>query len=123
MSSSTSIQQNSITALRPAQALPTIVAAPSASPRATAGPEPVATRPQPAKVTPEDAARLEADLARLAPPTASLRFRVDPELNRVVVSIVDSKTGDILRQIPSEEALAIAQSLSDSGSGIVRDSA
>jgi len=86
-------------------------------------PEPVASRPQPTRVTPEDAARLEADLARLAPPTASLRFRVDPELNRVVVSIVDSKTGDILRQIPSEEALAIAQSLSDSGSGIVRDSA
>ncbi len=123
MSSSTSIQPSTIAALRPAQAVPPLVGAPQASPRTTAVPEPVASRPEPAKVSPEDAARLQADLARLAPPTASLRFRVDPELNRVVVSIVDSETGDILRQIPSDEALAIAQSLSDSGSGIVRDSA
>jgi len=122
MSSSTSIQPNSVSAVRPAQAVVANVGAPAAPPRVVV-PEPVASRPQPTRVTPEDAARLEADLARLAPPTASLRFRVDPELNRVVVSIVDSKTGDILRQIPSEEALAIAQSLSDSGSGIVRDSA
>lgn len=91
--------------------------------------------PQPAAVAPamppaveivdprEKASRVAAELERIAPPNASLRFRVDPEAGRVVVSVVDAETGDILRQIPSEEALAIAQSLADTGSGIVKTQA
>jgi flagellar protein FlaG len=123
MSSSTSIQPINVAAVRQTQATTTNVVPLVPAARTLAAQEPVVNRPEPAKPAPEDSARLEADLARLAPQTASLRFRVDPELNRVVVSIVDSETGDILRQIPSDEALAIAQSLSDFGSGIVRDSA
>lgn len=72
---------------------------------------------------PEQIQRMAADLARLTPPTASVRFRVDPDADRVVISVVDADTGDVLRQIPSEEALAIARSLADSGSGIVSDRA
>jgi flagellar protein FlaG len=71
----------------------------------------------------EKASRVAAELERIAPPNASLRFRVDPEASRVVVSVVDAETGDVLRQIPSEEALAIAQSLADTGSGIVNTQA
>jgi uncharacterized FlaG/YvyC family protein len=37
--------------------------------------------------------------------------------------VVDAETGDVLRQIPSEEALAIAKSLAETGSGIVSDKA
>ncbi|MCE3003070.1 MAG: flagellar protein FlaG [Xanthomonadaceae bacterium] len=79
--------------------------------------------PQPATDPRERASRVAAELARLAPPTSSLRFRVDPESDQVVVSVVDASTGDVLRQIPSEEALAIAKSLAETGTGIVSDKA
>ncbi len=79
--------------------------------------------PQPASDPRERASRVAAELARLAPPTSSLRFRVDPESDQVVVSVVDASTGDVLRQIPSEEALAIAKSLAETGTGIVSDKA
>jgi flagellar protein FlaG len=82
-----------------------------------------AARREAEQPAPEQLQRLAADLARLTPPTASVRFRVDPDVDRVVISVVDADTGDVLRQIPSEEALAIARSMADSGSGIVSDRA
>ena len=42
----------------------------------------------------------------------SLQFSVDEELGRVIVKIVDTETQDVIRQIPSEEAIALAKSLS-----------
>lgn len=44
----------------------------------------------------------------------SLQFRVDEGSGRVVVSVRDPSTGELIRQIPSEAALRIAQGL-DSG--------
>ncbi len=35
----------------------------------------------------------------------SLQFRVDEDSGRVVVSVRDPSTGELIRQIPSEEAL------------------
>ena len=43
--------------------------------------------------------------------SAGLEFKVDSSSKRVVVRIVDSETGQVIRQIPTEEMLAIAQSL------------
>jgi flagellar protein FlaG len=40
-----------------------------------------------------------------------LHFRVDDSSDRVVVTVVDSESGHVIRQIPSEEMLAVAQSL------------
>lgn len=40
-----------------------------------------------------------------------LQFRVDDDIGRVVVSVRDSDTGELIRQIPSEAALRIAKSL------------
>lgn len=45
----------------------------------------------------------------------SLQFEVDADLDRTVVKLVDSKTGEVVRQIPSEELLAIAKKLKGSG--------
>ncbi|MBK6690323.1 MAG: flagellar protein FlaG [Deltaproteobacteria bacterium] len=45
----------------------------------------------------------------------SLQFEVDADLDRTVVKLVDSKTGEVVRQIPSEELVAIAKRLKDSG--------
>ena len=50
-----------------------------------------------------------------------LEFRVDQQLNRVIVSIVDPRDGTVLRQMPSEEALRIARSLADEGNGGLLD--
>lgn len=41
----------------------------------------------------------------------SLEFRVDDSTGVVVVSVRDAVTGDVIRQIPSEAALRIAESL------------
>ena len=41
----------------------------------------------------------------------NLQFSVDQETGRTVVTVRDSSTGEIIRQIPDAEALRIAQSL------------
>ncbi|SAI02650.1 flagellar protein [Bordetella ansorpii] len=41
--------------------------------------------------------------------STQLQFEVDPDINRVVVSVVDSKSGDVVRTIPSEAVLRIAK--------------
>jgi uncharacterized FlaG/YvyC family protein len=40
-----------------------------------------------------------------------LRFSIDSDSKRVVVKIIDQNTSQVLRQIPSEEALEISKSL------------
>ncbi len=42
---------------------------------------------------------------------AALDFRIDDDTGRLVVSVIDRSSGDVLRQIPSEEALRIAHHL------------
>jgi flagellar protein FlaG len=78
------------------------------------------------KQSEESAEKLQKALSDLtntgAASNTGLRFRVEQKSGRVVVEIVDSKTGDLLKQIPSEEALRIAQQLADGGSsGLVDD--
>lgn len=41
----------------------------------------------------------------------NLEFSMDSETNRSVVKLVDSETGDVIRQFPSEEALAISRAI------------
>ncbi|MBC3917347.1 flagellar protein FlaG [Undibacterium sp. CY18W] len=41
----------------------------------------------------------------------SLEFSVEEHSNKVVVKVVDQQTKEVLRQIPSEEALEISRSL------------
>lgn len=40
-----------------------------------------------------------------------LNFRVDEELGRTVVTVSDRESGELIRQIPSEEMLEIARSV------------
>lgn len=40
-----------------------------------------------------------------------LQFRVDEDTDRVIVTVTDSETHEVIRQIPSEEILAVAKSL------------
>lgn len=43
--------------------------------------------------------------------TSDLKFSVDKDSGRMVVTIVDSKTKEVIRQIPGEEVLAIRRAL------------
>jgi flagellar protein FlaG len=57
----------------------------------------------------EKAARRMEDYVRSV--GRSLQFRIDENSGRVVVSVRDPSTGELIRQIPSESALRIAESL------------
>jgi len=41
----------------------------------------------------------------------NLQFAVDHDTGKTVVKVIDSSTNEVIRQIPSQEVLAIAQSL------------
>ena len=43
----------------------------------------------------------------------SLEFRVDQDSHRVIVSVHDAATGEVIRQIPDEEVLRTARALSE----------
>lgn len=43
----------------------------------------------------------------------SLEFRVDAASGRTVLSVRDAQTGDLIRQIPGEEALRLAEMAED----------
>lgn len=52
-----------------------------------------------------------------------LEFSVDDESDRTIVKVVDTNTKDVIRQIPSEEALAISKALDQVIGNLVRDKA
>lgn len=43
--------------------------------------------------------------------SSNLQFSVDQDSGQTIVRVVDTETKDVIRQIPNEEALAIAKSL------------
>lgn len=43
-----------------------------------------------------------------------LNFSLDEELGRTIITVVDDESGEVIRQIPSEEMLEIARVLSES---------
>lgn len=56
----------------------------------------------------------------------NLEFKVDDATKQVVMTIVDKESGEVIRQLPSEEALALAKRMLDADGdpgGIVEDSA
>lgn len=40
-----------------------------------------------------------------------LKFEIDEEAGRVIVQVIDAQTGDVVRQLPSEEAIEMSRSL------------
>lgn len=64
---------------------------------------------------PADSGEVKQAVSRLNSYVQNLRrdlqFRVDEDSNRVIVTVVDSESGEVIRQIPSDEVLAVAQNL------------
>lgn len=54
-----------------------------------------------------------------------LQFQVDDDSGEVVVKVVDPETQEVIRQIPSEEAVALAKALREemAGGGLFRETA
>jgi len=50
-----------------------------------------------------------------------LQISVDDGSGRTVVRVVNPETQEVIRQIPTEEVLKLAASLSNSGGGIISD--
>jgi len=53
----------------------------------------------------------------------TINFRVDPGSGRTIVSVLDATTGEVIRQVPGEEALKLAQRIEAGLSALVDESA
>jgi flagellar protein FlaG len=92
--------------------------------------------------SPPDTAQPVADPAKTAQPTAAqlkdavdnlnnamkqiqsdLEFSIDKDTHRTIIKVVDSKTGDTIKQFPSEDALAIMRALDKMQGLLVRQKA
>jgi len=84
---------------------------------ATSAPNAAAT---PAKASPEDIQRASADLQRrvntLAP---ELQFSVDETSGRSIIKFTDRATNEVIRQFPSEEALALTRAMDQFQRGLI----
>ena len=45
--------------------------------------------------------------------TRELNFSIDEELGKTVVRVIDENTGDVIRQIPSEDMLQLARNIAE----------
>ena len=85
----------------------------------SAGIPPVSSTPTPAAYgapgsgTQPDVRSLQRFLDNATAGT-QLRFRVDTDVGRVVVQVLDIQSGEVVRQIPREEALKLARDALDS---------
>ncbi len=110
-----------------------LIAQGSASPRyqhdaaavqvvSTPAPAPVATAPsRPASPPTLDQVRAASEQIErfLKSSGRALDFHVDGDSGLVVVVVRDSASGDVIRQIPSEEALHLAQTLTEGSKSLV----
>jgi flagellar protein FlaG len=78
---------------------------------ATPPQQPAATSASAAPSTASLEQALDEMRAAIQPVARDLLFSVDEDTGKTVVKIVDSATDEVIRQIPSEEVLAIAKAL------------
>lgn len=88
----------------------TDTAAPVARPAAVAAAEPepaMAAEPDPLEVT-----RVVGEINKAMQALArNIEFSIDSESQRPVVKVIDQETGEVIRQMPSAEALEIGKAL------------
>lgn len=77
--------------------------------------------------SPDDGAMLDKAIEELnryvAGSRTDLRFAIDKDAGQLVVSIIDAESGQVLRQMPSLEALRIARYLEHDRLGLIRQRA
>lgn len=83
------------------------------------------TLPPSAAASQTDPATITQVVSRLNDYVQTLRrdlvFRVDKDTEKVVVTVVDPENGEVIRQIPSEEVMAVARALGQIQQGLLLD--
>ena len=82
-----------------------------------AGQAPVQQKPEPAPQQVQQA--LQTINRALQTSNSNLEFTIDQSTQKTIVRIVDSESGELIRQIPSDAALAIAKSIGELQSGLL----
>jgi flagellar protein FlaG len=102
----------------PIESLTSLVSTASSGASARARPAPPPQQPVPGQTQPAPTQDLEQvrqaaeTLNRQLEASAqNLRFSLDESTGKMIVRVVDTATGDVIRQVPSEELLAINRSL------------
>ncbi|MDH3645495.1 MAG: flagellar protein FlaG [Gammaproteobacteria bacterium] len=80
------------------------------TPPAGKTPDLVATKAPELRVAVDTVREFVADMQR------DLQFTVDENSGRTIITVIDSESGKIVRQIPSEELLQIAETVASGGS-------
>lgn len=97
--------------------------APAGTPPAAAvPPQAVAAARQPGAADPLDAAISNINKS-LQASGQGVEFSIDDDSKRLVVKVVDQETREVLRQMPSAEALAIAKALDRSQGMLIKQEA
>lgn len=98
-------------------------AAPGAVPEAAQPAQAQAVVPEQSEGEPPSAEALQAAVKQiesyLKGSERSLEFKVDEASGRTVISVRDAASGDLIRQIPSEEALRLARSLGSGSKSLI----
>ena len=78
------------------------------------------TNPNPTKNTATEInlAEVEDAISTLEPVNRDLSFQIDKKSDTTIVSVVDSQSGDVIRQIPSEEFIKITEKIKDMAENI-----
>jgi flagellar protein FlaG len=87
---------------------------------------PAPATPQVAETAPSRAsvqAAVDYVNAALAASNRSIEFSIDPDVKTVVVRVIDKQDGSIVRQMPSQEMLAIAKALDQINGLLLRNRA
>jgi flagellar protein FlaG len=105
--SSASFSQYAVSPAMPEVSASAAAVAPAAKSASGNGADSATSQQQKAAQSPEKA--LESVNQQMKAWQTQLQFSIDPDLHRVVMSIVDSENGDVISTIPSEVLLHIAR--------------
>lgn len=92
----------------------------NSAPRATSNPLVAAAVAEVQKTDTADNAKPDAEQTQkslheinqaLSGLSVSVQFQIDPDLNDVIVKVIDKDTGDVIRQMPSEEVVRMAKAM------------
>ncbi|CAH1387775.1 flagellar protein FlaG [Candidatus Nitrotoga sp. M5] len=106
---------------------PVIVSTPPANGTAQPAESPALPQVSAVKVAeqPVSSAQLESALSDankvFEQSNRSLEFSVDTDTKRSIVKLIDTETGDLIRQFPSEQMLAIASAIGQFQQGVLLD--
>lgn len=115
-SSSPPIPTHSVLDKNPAATQATGATAPNAR---SVDPNSVVQQPTPSATVAQVTQALKSINKAMQDQARDLEFSLDPDSNRTIIKVVDQKTGEVVRQIPSTEAIQIAKALDQAQQGLL----